>query len=132
MIVVAVEDRCQLGVRILRLPAVDVAVAAAQIKHARGGQPLGRHVTEEIAQPMQMRRGHGIVGHVAEVLRRVVMSHVALVRGLALRVVAFVVVTLLIPAPVDRSHAVPGDLFDVLSHIGQIEGRIIIGCCRLA
>jgi len=76
---------------------------------------------------MQMRAGHGIVRHVAEVLRRIVMRNVTFVRNLALRVVAFVVIALLIPAPVNRADAVTGDLFNVLAHIGQIEGRIVIG-----
>ena len=76
---------------------------------------------------MQMRTGQRIVRHVAEVLRRVVMRHVAFMRGLPLRVVDLMIVALLIPAPVDRAHAVAGDLLDVLAHIGQIERGIIVG-----
>ena len=131
MIVVAVENLGQLRVGVLRTPAFDVAVAAAHIKHARGRQPPRRDIAEKFAQPMQMRAGHGIVGHVAEVLRRVVMRNVTFVRGFPRGVIDLMIVALLKPAPVDRAHAVPGDLLNVLAHVGQIEGGVVVRRRRL-
>src|SRR5580692_6326788 len=106
MIVVPTELFCQFGIGVLRLPAPDVAVAAAKIKNSRGRQSSLLDGSKEFAQPMQMRTCQRIVGYIAEVLRRVVMGHVALVRSLIRGVVHLMVVALLIPAPVDRLHTV--------------------------
>src|SRR5580692_941079 len=105
MIVVAAEDSGQLGVGVLRGPSLDVAVAAADIENARGGQLLLGDGVEKFAESMQMGAGVRIVGHVSEVLRRVVVGHVAGMRSISRGIVDLVVVSLLIPAPVDGVYA---------------------------
>jgi hypothetical protein len=54
------------------------------------------------------------------------MRYVPFMRRLPLSVVDLVFIALLIPAPVHRAHAVARDLLNVLTHVGKIEGRIVI------
>ena len=75
---------------------------------------------------MQMRGGQRIVRHIAKVLRPIVMSYISVVRNLPLGVVDFVFIALLIPAPIHRAHAVPCNFFNILAHVGQIEGRVVV------
>src|ERR1700722_16685654 len=127
MIIVAAELLCQFGVGVLRLPAPDVAVATAHIKNTRDRQAPVLDGFEEFTEPMQMSACQRVVGYIAEVLRRVVMGHIALMRSLVRGVVHLMVVALLIPTPVDGLDTMTRNFFNVLLHVEQIKCGVEVG-----
>jgi hypothetical protein len=71
-------------------------------------------IGEEVAHAAQIVAEGGIVGDVAEILRTLVVADIADMAGIAARLVRFVIVAFLVPAPEYRGAVLGRDERNVL------------------
>ena len=131
MVVVAREHAGECGVRIDRLQARNVAVAAADVEHALVRQGAVREVGVELALAEQvLLLDRGVVAEIAEILRPVMVRDVVVMRvvaGVVGGVERLEVVAELVPGPVGGRQVLAGDGADVVLDVGEIERGVLVG-----
>ena len=127
MVIITVEFGGKGGVGIERVLAKDVAVSSANVEDSGGRECPVLNIGEEIAEAAHVVVDVGIVGDVAEILRRIVVDDVSVVGGGAGGIGGLMVIALLIPCPVRGGCSVACDLLDVSLYIEKIERGVVVG-----